>query len=685
MSEPGVAPRHAKLRLIGAFRLADGGGAVTAIPNRRARGLLAYLALAPERRAARDRLGGLLWSDRGEPQARASLRQCLLALRDILDAAGLDLIDRGREDVALRAGAVGIDVDAVLSTIETARAEDLAGVIAALGSERLLDDLDIIGLFRDWREQARAQFDQSIARAVLRRLEAMTADRDWRSAAAVAEAYLRRDPLDEAVVAAAIRADVALGATSAAHRRFELLRAGLAKEFGAAPGPLAREALALASSAARAAAVQAAAPPERPPAANPAPARPPPIAPFAPLVIVALFDPGDAGEAGSGLAANLRDEVLSGLSRFNDLRVLNDPRALEVILAEQASEPPPDAGPDPLPARAAYVLGASLRAAHDGQRLIVQLLAAEERRVIWADRFALPPAGMVRETDATIARIVAAVLPTIDADLSRRSTGGSDDQALARELLARGVDARARTFAAARAAADALEAIVAADPGSARALLPLAYLYNTDFGYTRAGSSGPAEQARALELTKAALAIDRTNVHAYTSTAWCYLRRRQWMPAKLHFDQALALNPLHVRRLMEIGYGFLMLDEREAARALLDRCLALNPAPRDGYFADLGLLCLIHGDHAQAETYFELGADPEIWSGIYTAINAQMGGWPSPAKARAAVASVRSIWPDSRPLTTEAVVAWIASHHPFRSAEVEGRFLDAAARAFAHL
>ena len=670
MPDLGAPPRRATFRLMGAFRLVGANGDTVAVPSRRARGLLAYLALAPDHVATRERLCGLLWGDRGEAQARASLRQCLLELREVMSAAGVDILDRRRESVALKVDAFESDVAGLVQAIDGGDSAALSAFVELIGSARLLDDLDIGGLYRDWLEQSRAQLDRSLGLGVLHRLERLEAERDWRTARSLADAYLRRDALDEAVVAAAIRADIATGHTTTAHRRYQILQSAMAKEFGVPPGPATRDAL-------------GAAPGQRPtePATVDSHAQGLPTttsaaaSPSIPLVIVSLFEAGESPDQPTNLAAILREEILSGLSRFNDLRVLTDPRPLDMVVG------------DPSPDRAeAYALGASLRASAAGQRLIVQLLTTGERRVIWSERFILPSLEIMERTDDIIARVVGAVLPTIDADRMRHyPVESSDDRSYMRYLLARGVDARARTFEEARAAADALETMLAADPDSGRALLPLAFMYNTDFFLTRAGSSGPKERARALELAKMALARDRANGHAYVVIGWCYLRRRQWAPAKAHFEQALALNPFHVRRMMEIGYGLLFLDELDTARALLDRCLLLNPSPQDGYFTDLGLLSLIRGDHDLAESYFELGADPEIWSSVFGAMNSQMAGRPFADKARVAVAKVRAIWPDTSPLTGESLVEWILSHHPFRSPEVEGRFVAAASATFGDL
>jgi tetratricopeptide (TPR) repeat protein len=587
-----------------------------------------------------------------------------------MSAAGLDFINRGREEVALRADAFQCDVDELTQALAEGDPATLGAALSILGADRLLEDLELPGLYREWLDQARAQFDRTLAQGVMRRLERLEAQRAWREVGGLAEAYLRRDPLDEGVVAMAIRSDIALGATAAAHRRFHTLRAAMEREFGVAPGAAIREALAQAPPMGETPAPTG---PTAPVVPAP-PSFPPGVSASVPLVIVCLFDTPETTGGAVDLAAMLHDEVLAGLSRFTDLHVRTDPRRLDHVMGDAAGE-----------RTDAYVLGASVRQSKDGPRLIAQMLVNRGRRMIWSERFALASLDPAQPADEIVAKLVGAVLPTIHADLARHAAASSHDHAYARDLLTRGVEARARTFAEARAAADLLEALAAADASSNAPLIRLVYLYNTDFGFTRALSSGLAERARAFELSKAALAMDRSDGQAYTATGWCYLRRRQWDLATRHFEQAVSLNPYHANRLLEIGSGFIFLDDLDRAQDLLDRSMMINPSIRDNCLEDLGFLALIRGRHDQAESYLEMTANPEIWTPVLMAINAQMAGRPSADRVREAVARVLAIWPEGRALTREAMVAWISDHYRFRSPTVEARFLAAASETFADL
>jgi len=375
MPEPGVHTRPAHFRLMGAFRLSDGEGAVLAANSRRGRALLAYLVLTPDHVATRERLCGLLWGDRGEAQARASLRQCLLELRDALTPAGLDLIDRHRENVALRAGAFTSDVGRLVDSLDNGLGDQVRAALEPVGSARLLEDLEIGGAFRDWLDQTRARLDGAIGRGVLRRLERCEADDDWRGARDLAEAYLRRDSLDEAVVAAAIRADIATGNTTSAHRRYQQLQASLTKELGVPPGPLVRNALNFFPG-------PAADRPADQPNGAAEPASPtfffesdkPSIAvlPFANLS-------GDPGQ--DYFVDGLVEEVVTSLTRIRTFFVIASDSSLslkgQAVGALDAAKR--------LGVR--YVLEGSMRMAVGRVRIVVRLIDATVGNQVWADRF----------------------------------------------------------------------------------------------------------------------------------------------------------------------------------------------------------------------------------------------------------------------------------------------------------
>lgn len=90
-----------RLTLFGGFSLAGADGAEVPLKSRKAKALLAYLALSPGKTRSREEIMALLWSDRGEAQARASLRQALTGLKKDLGAAAATALIVTNDAVAL--------------------------------------------------------------------------------------------------------------------------------------------------------------------------------------------------------------------------------------------------------------------------------------------------------------------------------------------------------------------------------------------------------------------------------------------------------------------------------------------------------------------------------------------------------------------------------------------------------
>ena len=140
-----------KLNVIGPFdlRLSDGAGIT--ITSKKARALLALLAVAPGGRRERRWLQYKLWSERGEREGAASLRQTLSALRRAL-APMDEVLQADRTTVALSLDQV--DVDAL----------NLGGLADRLtGQEEFLEGLDVKDPeFDNWLREQRGFWARQI-------------------------------------------------------------------------------------------------------------------------------------------------------------------------------------------------------------------------------------------------------------------------------------------------------------------------------------------------------------------------------------------------------------------------------------------------------------------------------------------------------------------------------------------
>jgi tetratricopeptide (TPR) repeat protein len=142
--------RCAEIRCWGDFSIRDAATGADLRPRgRKARAMLAYLALHAGKPISRARLTGLLWSERGEDQARASLRQTLFELRDFSHGRE-PLLDVQRDGIALLREAFTTDIDAMQALLAGG---DYQSLLAALpeADETLFANFDGLDpAFDDW-------------------------------------------------------------------------------------------------------------------------------------------------------------------------------------------------------------------------------------------------------------------------------------------------------------------------------------------------------------------------------------------------------------------------------------------------------------------------------------------------------------------------------------------------------
>src|SRR5581483_1511980 len=95
--------------------------------------------LAPSGAMARERLAGLLWSDRGPVQASSSLRQALVALRKDLAPIGSPILLADNERMSLDPGRTDVDVFAFRRHAASDEVEATRRAVALYRGEFLAD------------------------------------------------------------------------------------------------------------------------------------------------------------------------------------------------------------------------------------------------------------------------------------------------------------------------------------------------------------------------------------------------------------------------------------------------------------------------------------------------------------------------------------------------------------------
>ena len=186
-----------QLILLGRFECLLSSGTRISLPMRKAEVLLAYLALTPGLRHPRERLINLLWSDRGEEQARNSLRQCLSAIRKSLgDAAELALLV-DRSTVSLQPGLIEVDVLEFERLADIGDYESLA-TAADLYQGEFLEGIAIRdAACQEWLDSERSRFKRQFIEILLNLAETQLVSHDFGHAIKSAERLVKQDPLGE--------------------------------------------------------------------------------------------------------------------------------------------------------------------------------------------------------------------------------------------------------------------------------------------------------------------------------------------------------------------------------------------------------------------------------------------------------------------------------------------------------
>lgn len=223
------------LRLLGGFELRRADGEAVVVSSRKSAALIAFLALQPGRPQSREKLAGLLWGDRPDAHARASLRQALLNIRQMLPDR--PFISEPRPDwLALDDRGVAIDTEAFEDAIGRGGFSDLDQAVRLFRGDFLEGIRVRSEPFETWLMGERQRLRSEVMSAMQMLLEAKLpapADKQIQIACKV----LMLDPAQESAHRTLMRLYAASGQRSEALRQYFRCRETLWREFSVLPEP----------------------------------------------------------------------------------------------------------------------------------------------------------------------------------------------------------------------------------------------------------------------------------------------------------------------------------------------------------------------------------------------------------------------------------------------------------------
>lgn len=556
-------PDQACLRAGGCFSLVDCNGHDIAPRSRKARAIIAFLAVHANSCVSREQLLELLWGDRGETQARDSFRQ---ALHEIRSKCG-SLIRTDRDHIymdgsALRQETCGCD-------------------------EEIFADLNhITPEFDEWLDAYRQRRARELWTEISRQVESFLDAEQPTAAMPLIEQLELIDPYNDDWVRFAMRAEALAGRPAAIDTEFKRFNERLEREMGLSPAAETRTLHdSLLQETSEFASVESVAGIPIPlPQLKQQPFGGKGWLPLAASVVlagaavfvgsgqlsaggtptVAVLPFAASSDADSALAEGMSDELTSQLAENDGLRVIGRRsadqfrgKAVDLAAAGRAL-------------RAKYLVEGKLAGSPREVRIAVSLVRASDGTLVWARDFAAAP----RQLQALQARISTAVGKSLGAapPPARGFTdGGAYELYVRAKRLMRNRDSVSMTQAV-----DLLREAIRLDPKFAGAWAQLAMAAQltgqTDVVIDARGSQFRVSRQAAA---RRALALDPNSADAHAAAA--IVDRVSTANARAHLRRALQLQPGNTQTMLWTANALANTGNYRDAGKLWLRAAALDP------------------------------------------------------------------------------------------------------------
>lgn len=221
-----------ELKLFAGFHLLDFQGNPVAGISRKAKALLAWLALNSDKEYPREKIASMLWPDRDESQARHSLRQALSDLRKTLPKP---VLHTAKDWVLLDSEQIQIDALCFNKALKEGSDSALDHAIQLYQGELLEGCNPRSDAFDDWLYTYRSHYNERVVIALEQRIKGLLDSRQYQQAIFYATRLLSLDELNEPAYRALMLAHLKLGQYGNAISWFNQCDRTLQDTLGVAP------------------------------------------------------------------------------------------------------------------------------------------------------------------------------------------------------------------------------------------------------------------------------------------------------------------------------------------------------------------------------------------------------------------------------------------------------------------
>jgi adenylate cyclase len=364
--------------------------------------------------------------------------------------------------------------------------------------------------------------------------------------------------------------------------------------------------------------------------------------PTGPAIAVLPFTNMSGDSKQDFFADGIAEEVLTGLSRFPNLRVLGRNSTF------QYKGRPVEVRQIGHELRADYVLEGSVRKAGETVRVSAQLLDTSTGGHLWAETFEreLTPQNLFAVQDEITSKVVTRIGDIhgviTRAYVQKLRTRSPDNLAdyecvlLAYEYLRFLTPGKHATVKA------CLTRTVERSPDYAEAWAHMAYIYTDQYWTDFEGPPNPLD--RALSAARRAVQLDPASAIAHYTLANVYFFKNDLELFFSEADKALALNPNNTEIVAALGLRITYTKQRKRGIALIKKAIALNPSHPGWYWFPLVYDYYQNGDYEKALQTARQGNMPGFWYWHYhlAICYGQLG---QKSQARAALDDLRKLNP----------------------------------------
>ena len=653
----------ARLEVIGGLRLFNSRGERVPISNKKARCILAYLALDGGGSVTRERIADLLWSESDPIKAKQSLRQSVSKVRKLLLESGISSFMLDRDELSIVGDPIGIDIESIEREIEAGRIPEalIAGEVRA---ENLLDGLDAQDqIFDAWLQQFREKWRTRLTNALQTELAAS----DPEHVKNAATSLVNIDPTHEWAHRSLMEYHADRNNDPLAQRQYQTLWDNL-DALDAEPDEKTQELIYRIKSGTyerrSTDEVVAAKPVARSKPVEAVPVR-------LPFLIVKSFASSSGHDEARSFAEGLRQDFIASLIRFRQWLLLD---------GNHGQANPGYAGvSDENTPTLSFSIEGTLYDLPDKRTLVVTLKDNTRGAYLWSERLDLQAKGWfqaLRQLSTTIAN-------SLDMHLSAQAAAQqiSSDQ-IQDDAFLLWLDAYQKFWSwdpKVRGQVEAnLRQVMQSSPGFSPAYSGLASIFNTEQMIFPGTLTSTPRLQEAASIALQGMVLDPLDARNVIAVAWSSAMNGRYDEAAQHFSKVRELNPNNTMTMVSCANGLAMCGDRDTALEWSNEAVRTLPTMTPVQWAYLASTYFICGELENCVLASErAGRALPTTMGFQTASLVLMNK-QDVARERAAefLAHTRSRWQSESAPTPEAVVEWFLQHCPMREPDDRTRLAE---------